>query len=215
MKKDPRQLALYARFLDFKPRKGDLRKIEILEAAIDCLSDDGIHHTTFESVGKRLGIGRAHVAYHFPELGDLIEAAIKFCVSHVQVLTVDAVSAEESNEDKLEAFITATFEWVQRFPQQASAILLLYYLASIDRRFKKLHDEVRKLGAKRIQAMIEGCVSRKNKSKSELLARRTQAILTGNIVEFLTTQPKESLEALRRRTISEVTELCDLLPSKS
>ncbi len=215
MKKEPRQLALYARFLDFKPRKGDLRKLEILEAAIQCLSSDGIHHTTFESVGKQLGIGRAHVAYHFPELGDLIEAAIKFCVSHVQALTVDAVSAEDSDQEKLEAFINATFEWVQRYPQQASAILLLYYLASIDRRYKKLHDEVRTLGAKRIQALLEGCLGRKHKAKSELLARRVQAIMTGNIVEFLTTQPKESLEHLRRRTISEVTELCDLLLSKS
>jgi hypothetical protein len=58
--------------------------------------------------------------------------------------------------------------------------------------------------------MIEGCVSRKNKAKCEVLARRTQTVLTGNLVDFLTTQPKESLEALRRRTINEVAEPCGL-----
>lgn len=202
-----RDLALHARFFDFKPRKGDLRKIEILEAAIHCLADDGIHRTTFESVGKRLGIGRAHVAYHYPNLDDLFEAAIKFCVSHVQVMTVDAVTATEDDQEKPAAFINATFEWVQRFPKHASVILLLYYLASVLPRFRKIHDDVRTLGAERLKAIAAGALGKKSPAKPAVVGKKLQSLMTGNLVDWLTTEPTESLEAVRCRTIDEAYEI--------
>jgi TetR/AcrR family transcriptional regulator, transcriptional repressor of bet genes len=214
-KNSSKDLALYAQFLDFKPRKGDLRKLEILDAAIDCLGEEGIHRTTFESIGKKLGIGRAHVAYHYPDLENLFEAAIKFCISNVQNLTVDAVSATESDEEKPAAFINATFEWAQRYPNQTSVLLLLYYLASVDKRFKKLHDNVRKLGAQRIEAVIKKVVPKKTTTKPAAMAKAFQALLTGHLVDHFTTIPAQDLESLRRSTVAECYDLIGIPEPKS
>jgi AcrR family transcriptional regulator len=37
--------------LEFRPRKGDLKKIEIIQAAIDVLAHQGLENTTYEQIG--------------------------------------------------------------------------------------------------------------------------------------------------------------------
>ena len=50
---------LVFQLFEFTPRKGDLRKLEIVKAAMECICKEGIEHTSFDKIGARLGIGRA------------------------------------------------------------------------------------------------------------------------------------------------------------
>jgi AcrR family transcriptional regulator len=59
-------------------KKGDRKKLEIIEAAIDCLATEGIDNTTFDSIAKRIDTRRAHVAYHFKDKHMIFEAAISY-----------------------------------------------------------------------------------------------------------------------------------------
>jgi AcrR family transcriptional regulator len=188
---------LYAQFLDFKPKKGDLKKIQILEAAIDCLTTLGIEKTTFESIGLKLGIGKAHVAYHFPEKEALIKACIQFTVATVQQITVKAVQTGDTPEQKLKNYIQALFDWIEKFPKQAKVFLLLYYYSATNKNYREMHNEIRILGLSRISAILK-------ELKKQDLAPLVQSILTGYAVDYLTTFPKNSLKKLKKQVETEI-----------
>jgi AcrR family transcriptional regulator len=197
---------LYARFLDFKPRKRDIRKATILEATIECIATIGVENTSFDSVGKRAEMIKAHVAYYFPNRNLLIEDALKFAIATVQSVTVEFVVAEPDPEKHLPAFVRGTFAWLERYPKQASAILLLYYYGSFDKNYRKLHTQVRNLGYERLQAIVAFTFpkTKKGADGAKRYAKYIQNIMTGNIVDFLTADGEISLGELLETTLSDL-----------
>lgn len=203
--------SLYARFLDFKPTKGDLRRIAIIESAIDCISSIGVEAATLEAIGKRRRMAKAHVAYYFKDRRSIVEAAIKFVVATVQSFTVDHVRQAKSEKERLDAFVDGTFAWAETFPKHAPVILLLYYYASHDARYRRLHDDIRSLGAERIGAVLHSLVPKDKRKAIPSLAKLVQSILTGNMLDHFTTDSSCTLEELRvktRREIQDAVRLC-------
>ena len=49
---------------------------EILDAAVACVHDDGLHQLTFGRVAKRLGIHDRTIVYYFPTKADLVTAVL-------------------------------------------------------------------------------------------------------------------------------------------
>jgi len=209
MASDEFKRALYARFLNFTPKKGDLRRIEIIEGAIDCIASIGIEDTSFESIGKKIKMIRAHVAYYYPDRDDIIEAAIKFVVSTVQNYTVEAVKAARTPRERLDGFVHGTFDWIKNHPEHASVILLLYYYSSYHKKFRKLHHEIRTLGVERIAAIVAEILPKKKASVPQA-AKLVQSILTGHLVDFTTTESKLDIEEVRKKTLSEISSLMTL-----
>lgn len=199
--------SLYAQFFEYKPRKGDLRKIAILETTIHLLAHEGLEATSFESIGKKLGIGRAHVSYYYPSRLDLIESAFKFAIGTGQTFSIEALKACPEGGNALEAFVNGTFEWFHTFPEHARVFLLLYYMASVDKRLRKLHDEIRATGAERIAAVLSAGTWALPKKEIPQLAKLVQTILTGHLLDFYSTHPSWDLEELRKRTQKEIARL--------
>ncbi len=197
---------LYAQFFNFRPRKGDIRRARIIESAITCLSTLGVEATSFEAIGKQTGMLRAHVAYYYKDRRDIVRDAIKFCVATVQSITVEHVSAATTDKERLVAFIEATFEWAEKFPKHLNLILLMYYYASYDPTYRKLHTEIRELGAQRIGAIVKPLVSEKRSVDYRIVAKRIQYLITGNLVEYASTTPSVSLAKLKTQTIKEALE---------
>jgi len=205
--------ALYSQFLKFKPNKGDLRRIAILENAIECIATIGVEASSLEAIGKKHKMTKAHVAYYYDDRKTIVEAAIKFVVATVQSFTVRHVKEAATEKDRLEAFINGTFDWVGTYPKHPSVIMLMYYYSSFDPFYRKLHTEVRATGAERIQAVIEPLLSSAKKKQAGTLAKLVQSILTGHLLDYITTASPLSLEQLRRKTVKEILETVDCLGS--
>lgn len=195
---------LYAQLLKFKPKKGDLRKVEILEGAIETIANEGVERLSFESLGKKLNMRRAHVAYYFPDRDEIVLAAIKLVVATVQSFTVERVKLAASDEERLVAFVEGTFKWAETYPKHPPVILLLYYYSSHDKRYRKLHDEARRLGAERIEAIVRPLLPPARRRHAGAAAKLVQAILTGHLLDHYTTEPRLSLERLEERTLRDV-----------
>ncbi|MCB0405151.1 MAG: TetR/AcrR family transcriptional regulator [Bdellovibrionales bacterium] len=200
-----RNRALYAKFLNFKPSRGDERRLRILEKTIELIgSGTGIEGTSFESIGKSLEMLRAHVAYYYPDREALIEAAIKLVVSTVQNYTVDHVrKAADEGFGKVDGFVDGTFAWVRDFPTHPRVILLLYYYASFNKSYKDLHDRVRRLGAERLAATVAEVLPTKKRRQAMSVAKWIQSLLTGHLVDYLTTHSTD-LETLRKKSVREI-----------
>ena len=76
--------SILAPLLQTEPRKGEVMKERIVRSAIRCIAEKGIEETSFEAIGKPLGIGRSHVAYHFKDKGDIIRTAIQFVIAQAR-----------------------------------------------------------------------------------------------------------------------------------
>lgn len=195
---------MYARFLNFTPKKGDVRRARILEAAIQCMAKYGVEKTNFESIGQEAGMLRAHVAYYYPDRDEIIRSAIRFAIATVQHVTVEYVSQSTNPVERLAAFVNGTFAWLEQYPVQMRIILLMYYYGSYDSEFRKIHTAVREVGAKRIDALLEPVVPKLGKPERYELAKLVQSILTGHVVDYVSTESARSLEQVRETTLKQI-----------
>lgn len=209
MKKEPQNSDLYAAFLNFKPSRSDQRKIDLLESTIDCIASIGVESITLEELGKRTGMTKAHVAYHFKSCRLLVEAAVKFVISTGQSETVAKVSVAKEPRDKLIAFVNATFEWLEKFPKHSSVMLLFYYYANTQLEYRALHTEVREFGAKRLAAILGFMGVPGTPSGHYRCAKLVQGILTGSIINTVTITHRDSWESVRKSTLRDILRLVD------
>lgn len=197
---------LYAEFLDFAPRKGDIRRARVLEATIRCIAELGGEKTNFESIGKRAGMLRAHVAYYYPDRDELVKAAIKFAVATAQHHTVLAVTQARTDEERLLAFIDGTYNWIEAYPEHGPVILLLYHYCSVDPFYRKIHTEAREMGAQRIEALLKPLLANAAPRELREKSKAIQALLTGHIMDFLSTNCARTLREYRAQTVAHVRE---------
>ena len=194
-------------FFEVKPRKGDLKKMEILLAAIDCIADIGFEKTTYEAIARKIGTRRAHVAYHFRDKSDIFEACIRYIHASYQQKSIEHLETARDDEDMLFKYIEAPFYWAIENPKQLSVMLLFYYLCRVDNKYLELHTELRQNGFERIQYILTNKV-KLHVDKSTPLAKAIQNLMSGFILDAGTTTNKELEEALEesKATINQMIE---------
>lgn len=173
---------------EFKPRKGDLKKIEIILAAIDCMATIGYEKTTYEAIAKRIGTRRAHVAYHFKDKADIFEASIKYINASYQQTSIQQMEEANDGLQTLVNYIEAPFIWAEQNPSQLAVMLLFYYLCLIDEKYRTLHADLRQKGAQRIEYILTNKLSTPiDKEVAPEMAKTIQNLMSGTILDLSTT----------------------------
>ncbi len=139
---------------DYTPSKGDLKKLEITRAAIECLAEVGIEKTTFEAIAQKIGTRRAHVAYHFPEKHKIFLSAVKYVLSNFQELISASVNRGETNKEKLTNYVNASFDWMEQYPEQVTVLMLMFYLCALEHDFMDYYSLVRDKELERLQHIL-------------------------------------------------------------
>ncbi len=201
MKKTSHKPSLFAQVLPLALRKGDLRKIEIIEATIHSLATDGIRNFTYQTIATKSKLAIAHIAYHFPALDDLLLAAIKYVYSSLHAHLSDALNSKGSPDQILKIYLHAHIDWLSLKPHYPIAGLTLINLASVDKRFRDLHTELKEIGQKRIETLYEMTAQAKRLKKSPKEIREMsyslQSLLMGQIVFYQSTTHKRSVSLLK------------------
>jgi DNA-binding transcriptional regulator YbjK len=203
--------ALYFETFGVGLSKGDQRKLQIIEAAIESFATKGIANTSLESIGKQLKVRRSHIAYYFSTLEELIEDAIKFVAATAQAVTVERLKTAHSSEERLAAFVEAPFEWCERYPRHAAMMMLFYHLCTYQPGLRKMHSAVRKAGLQRIeQIVLLSCKSKPSATRVTKIAQvcgSIQNLITGNIIEHLTMEQGKNLQKRKAETLATAREL--------
>jgi AcrR family transcriptional regulator len=171
--------------VESSPRKGDLRKAEIIKAAIDCIAEQGIENITFESIGKKLGMLRAHVAYHFKSKQEIIDRAIEYAIATGQNTTVEEIKKAKTPQEVLAAYVQAPFDWAVRYPKQADLLLLNLYYAQKNTTYKEAELLRRKVAAERLKAILGNLPETKNHPFAAELPSVIVGIILGIFMECL------------------------------
>ena len=179
---------LYELF-EFKPRKGDLKKVEIMKAAIVSLSTLGVEKTSFESIAKLIGTRRAHIAYHFSEKHDIYKGAIKYILATYQQVLMEQLSHAKTGIEMLERYVKAGFSWAENNPNQVSVLLLLGYFCSIDEEYLELNHLVKQKGQERIYFILIDQLDKEISSKdARSLSVTIQNLTSSSIQDCYTTK---------------------------
>ena len=187
-KGDPRESAVFLRTFPGAINKGDRRKSEILETAVNCFALEGVESTSFQVIGAKLGIGRAHSSYYFKTKSALIEEVMRFCISTGQELTINQIKKATNPQEKVLAVLDGAIDWCDQYPAHAICHVLLFHVAAYDKKFKKLYTQIRHTGTKRMVSLLEEYFADKNLSRATLvvLAHQIQGMITANILAYFT-----------------------------
>ncbi len=199
-RKLPADPALFQQIATPQLRKGDMRKIEILHAAIECIGTLGYDHTNFETIGQRCGMKRPHVAYHFPDRKALIQAVIRYVYAAGQQIIVAKLKSARRAEDQIKAYVEGVFQWLETYPHHQSVIGLLLYLSTIDADFQAVSQEVKRIALERLTSILQGKVSGEE-------VERTFAIISGEVLYWTTYETNKKTAPAVRRTIEAVQRL--------
>ncbi len=84
---------------------GPIRKNQVINATLGCISDSGFEKLTLESVAKKAGISKGVVSYYFKGKEDLILQSFRAFLDHYHKKVAETLSFETSALKMLEAMI--------------------------------------------------------------------------------------------------------------
>jgi AcrR family transcriptional regulator len=192
---------LFATILNMRPRKGDLRKAEIVQAAVQLIATEGVEELTFEALGRKSKMLRAHVAYHFKKQEDIIKAALQLAVLTSQECAVKRMQLAKTPEEQLVASTHGIFDWIEDHPEMVPCFFLMYYYASFNPVYREFHSKFREQGHLRIASALELLRPKLSVTARKALAKKMQNHLTGVLLDYLTTQNTLKLPKLRKETV--------------
>ncbi len=82
-----------------------IRKNQVINATLQCISESGFERLTLESVAKKAGISKGVVSYYFKGKDDLILESFRAFLIHYNQKVEDALGRETSALKMLEAMI--------------------------------------------------------------------------------------------------------------
>lgn len=194
---------IYARLLNLKPKKSDLKRRIILDAIIDCISKEGVHALNSEYLSRKLKMSRSHVLYYFADTDQMIEAAINFVILVGQEVTVaHLASVENANaKEKITAYVDSTFAWLEQFPKHAAVYTLFHYYSIFIPKYKALHERVIQGSEARIAAILLSDSKKKVVSKTVMsVSQMIRVVLMGNLITCFGSSREEDIGISKKET---------------
>lgn len=184
MSKDNFETRIHQLF-EFRLSKGDQKKMEIVQATIDCLAELGIEKSSFEAIAKKIGTRRSHITYYYKDKDEIYFDIYKFIAGTYQEYSIKHLENAKNSKDKLARFLDAYFDWAHNEQKQLNAMFLLYYFCYHKPEFREINQKIREGGVQRISFILREQFELSPK-KSVLLAKGIQAIMSHSAVDAYT-----------------------------
>lgn len=201
---------VYSAILDFGARTQDLRKVAILEAVIEILATDGVDELTFERIGKRVGMARSHVVYYFKNREALVESAMRFVALTAQQVIAEKLLGEKEWTKLLRRYVEANFDWIGENRDHSAVFLLMYYRAATRKNYRKMHSDFREAGTQRIRNILKLRPQKWDEKELQSVSKGIQGIITGNLVDVMSTDLADDFKLRRQQTLEMVERLVGL-----
>ena len=196
-------------FLNLKPTKGELKKLEIISSTIECIATIGFEKITYQVIADKLGTTRAHIAYHYSDKSEMIKACVHYIFSHYHTILVERLNQAEDNEEVLFTYVESPFVWAQDNPNELAVMILFYYLCLVDDDYRKMHYDLREAGTTRImQILTHNCKLEIRAYEVENLAKQIQNLVSGAILDATTTDSR-SIKKAKEETVANIRKLIE------
>ncbi|MGE4233379.1 MAG: TetR/AcrR family transcriptional regulator [Bacteriovoracia bacterium] len=191
-----------------KKRKKNTRGL-IIKTALECFSKDGVANTTVSSIATKAKIPHTLILYHFPNMESLYYEAILLLLNNINKFSLAAIEKKiKSPRKALDAYALAYFEWLKRYPNEASIWVFFYSLTVGSPKFRHLNDNIREEGRNRISNLLFEAIAKKEISQTQVdkvpdLAYDIQSTITGTCI-LACTESKLSIERASKSCLRQI-----------
>lgn len=171
-----------------KASKGDKKKLEIVESAIELFSKNGIESVSYDNLAERLKTNRSHITYHFKERRDLYLACFRYLMAMGQDFTVARMRETPDRAELFRSYLQGYFGFFDANPQLRVLMLFYNYFASIDPETGELYREMTQVGWQRIREILREMYELANKKVPKDLDLQTtsiQKLIVGSLLTNL------------------------------
>jgi AcrR family transcriptional regulator len=100
-----------------------------MQAAIRTLDEIGFARASLAQIAKRAGISTALISYHFADKLDLMNHLLINLLQSTSRYVTERVNREQTPEQKLNAFIRASLEYLRDYPDRSIALIEIIFHA--------------------------------------------------------------------------------------
>lgn len=168
------------------------KRLKIAEAALICFIEHGIHSTTNTAIAKLAKVPQPLITYYYPTFEDLFLEVIGLILEDLKTLTLTTVAKHSADPHKtLLEYAKVPLTWAIQKPEFVPIWTFFYHLATYQKPFTSLNDEIRRGGRERIVLMIykyqDQMGLRLNKKWTvESVAHAIQEQITGSLLIAIT-----------------------------
>jgi TetR/AcrR family transcriptional repressor of bet genes len=186
-------LTLMGEILPQKASKSQLRKIQIMEAAIEISAAEGLDGTTYDRIASYCGTSRQLVQHYFPKREEMFLLAIQYLRSNARKVVyeqIDKLVPPDSPDlvARLAAYVSGTFHWFSRYPSHTKVWPIFYSYAASKKKYREINTDL----SVRMEAQIHGMIAEGKKrgqfrcKDAKAAARTVQMLVTGALLAMLT-----------------------------
>ncbi|NUR70855.1 MAG: TetR family transcriptional regulator [Hamadaea sp.] len=100
------------------------RRAQIIEAAIECIAENGYARASFAQIARRAGISSTRlISYHFEGKEDLIRAVVQEALRAAGAYMRPLLQAQTSSSAMLATYITSNMAFIRTHPAHIRALL--------------------------------------------------------------------------------------------
>jgi len=176
-----------------KVSKGEMQKEKILKAAMRLFAIHGYQATSFQLIADKCKIHQPAIFYYFQTKEILLRAVAKNVIKSSHIVVSEHTASKINALDWMVAHFNGTMEWANKNTDEASILLMLYYLACQDKVFESEYKEILIAARIRIQTILEHAKEQNLlRSPNDLISQSLilHDVLLGSLINYLSTGAK-------------------------
>lgn len=168
-------------------------KVIILETSIKLFAKKGVLQTSIQEIADACGIKQTALLYHFQTKFILIENVIKYIANKNRKIVEGMMKENLTGKEKIQAYWKGNIEWAASNRSEAGIILFLYYMASFEKEFSILYNQVKESAQSNIRQFLEEEARVNSHYRFSVLNIKTVAgliheIVIGGILHLITSE---------------------------
>ncbi len=179
---------------------------KIIQAAIECLAQDGLEQTTFQAIADRAGVSQPLVVYHLKSRQNIFYVVINHIMDAALVETQNALRSSSHPEDQIREYLKVSLKIFRTRSDISKIYMAFFYLSSFDPSYRQLNDQLKLEAVNRLIDILAAGVSRGifKLSNLTLTAKIIHTNLTGLLLNLATETSHFSDEALLSELVQSV-----------
>ena len=140
-----------------KKTKGLKTQKKVIDAAIKCLTQFGLHQTTFQKIADESNLSQSLVMHYFMKKDDIFPVVWDSIYQEALKTTSTRLQTQSSVEYKIREYINVSWELFNQNEALTKIYIQLYFLSSFDDKLKATNSNVKRVAINRIaEIIVEG-----------------------------------------------------------
>lgn len=135
-------------------QKGKKTQKKIIDAAVKCLSEKGVHQTTFQMIADESGISQPLIMHYFKKKEDIFPVVWNHIYEEAVIETAKRLKSDLTPVEKLREYFLVSWDLFYVNKDLTKIYIQFYFLSAFDEKLKAENSLVKRTAINRIASII-------------------------------------------------------------